>query len=139
MTHEEKRQRAYYRVAWNIKHMWDEGGTSDTRLLERPLISDAFVVVGESEAGTGRREHIVPRKVLCSEAHKMFAEGASIEEVAELLERFLKVVLITREEQRYMDSAAGLGLRQRMPEGWNFNDGDSLARLNAAEIKVKLY
>ena len=47
--------------------MLDEGGTSDTRLLERPLISDT---VGESEAGTGRHEHIVSRKVLFSEAHK---------------------------------------------------------------------
>lgn len=139
LTKQERRQRACYRVAWNIKHMWDESRTSDTRLMERPIISDELVVVGESIAGKEHREHVVPRKVLCDEAHRLYEAGETVDTVAMLLEECLKIVLITRQERKYLDSREGAGLRQRMPQGWSFRDGNVFARLHSANINFVLY
>ena len=130
---EELLDRAFYRMAWNIEHMWLETGSSDTRLLMEPIIPDKFVLYGKSKKGANRREHVVPRVVLCREAHDMFTRGASIEAVADLLKRHLKIVLISKEEQLHLDHT--IGLKQRMPDGWSFEGGCTFARLRAANIE----
>lgn len=131
--------RAFFRVAMMMHGMWEEKGSSDTRLLEDWLIPNEFVTVGESLAGTDHREHVVPRMVLCDRAHSMFKDGASIDDVADFLRRFLKVVLISRAEQKRLDNRDQLNLRQKMPEGWSFESGDLFARLVAADISFRLY
>lgn len=131
--------RAFLRVAMMMHGMWEEKGSSDTRLLENWLIPDDFVTVGESLAGTDHREHVVPRMMLCEKAHAMFRDGASIEDVASFLRRFLKIVLISRAEQQRLDNKDQLNLRQKMPDGWSFESGDVFARLAAADIKFRLY
>jgi hypothetical protein len=136
-SQEELMERAYYRIAWNIHHMWSETGHSDTRLFQEPLIPDKFVVVGKSTKGTDRKEHVVPRRELCVECHRMFEEGASIEEVSFVISKYLKIVLISKEEQDYLDHQ--LKLKQTMPAGWSFKDGNPFQRLEHANIEYELF
>lgn len=129
--------RACYRIAWNIHHMWSETGSSDTRLFMEPLIPESFVTVGKSKKGTDRKEHVVPRKVLCEESHRMFSENASIEDVASVIKEHLKIVLISNDEQKKLDHE--LGLKQTMPEGWSFKDANPFHRLDFAGIEYELF
>jgi len=136
-SEEELKQRAFRRVAFFMRDLWEEKGSSDTRLLESFFIPDPYVVVGESVSGRGHREHVVPRMVICQQCHAMFRDGASLQEVADLIQRFLKIVHITKEEQHRLD--VELGLKQSMPEGWTFSQGDVFARLKAAAIEYRRY
>lgn len=132
-------QRAFHRAAYVIHHMWEEKGSSDTRLLIPPLIPDDFVIVGESIAGRDHREHVIPRKVICCRCHEMYKNGATIDEVATFIQNNLKIVYISREEQRRLDSRNELNLRQCMPIGWAFETGNIYERLNVAGVKIIFY
>lgn len=134
-TRAERLARASHRAAINIRGLWEEKGSSDTRLLEGLLLPDDLVVVGRSRAwtGGGRREHVVPRKVVIDECHRLLAQGEPDEVIAALIRDHVRIVLITREECDRLDRRDGLGLRQRMPQGWRFGD-DIHARLAAAGI-----
>lgn len=136
-TEKELIQRAFHRAATVMFGMWEEKGSSDTRLLLPPLIPDEYVTVGESIAGKEHREHVIPRNVICNRCHEMFRAGSSIEAVANFIRKHLQIVYISREEQERLDSGKELNLRQRMPDGWSFESGDLYARLNTAGIKVK--
>jgi len=125
--------RAYYRIAWNIFHMWEESGSSDSRLLQEPLIPEVFVVVGKSRKGTSRKEHVVPRVVICDICHRLYDQGATIEDVAQVIKKLLKIVLIDKEEQKYLDHK--LNLKQVMPDDWDFKEGDIFKRLKEANIE----
>lgn len=136
---EEMKERAFYRAAWNIHDMWLENGNSDVRLLMEPIIPDEFVLAGESLNlnGKKRKEHVVPKSLICYECHSMLDRGSSIKDVGLFIPKFLKIVIISEEEQRYLDHT--LGLKIRMPKGWNFQTGDPFARLKKAGIKFKEY
>ena len=131
----ELRKRAFFRIAWNIHNLWEEKGSSDSRLLEAPIISDDLILVGKSLKGAEHREHVVPRALICYECHRLYQEGAKIEDVAILISKFLKIVLISKAEQKYLDYT--LGLKIQMPDGWTFMDGDPYARLKAANIEFR--
>lgn len=133
-TREELVQRAFLRIARNVHHMWEETGNSDTRLFIEPLIPNEFVIVGQSKAGGSHKEHVVPRVEICRRCHEMFANGDSIETVAAFIRKFLKVVKISKEEQEKLDKGCHLNLRQRMPDGWSFENGDVFERLRKADI-----
>lgn len=136
---EEMLERAFYRIAWNVKHMWEETGHSDTRLFDEPVIPDKFVLVGQSKSGGTYREHIVPRVFICHECHKMFEQGESIEAVARFIRRHLKIVLISKEESDRLNLKANLGLREKMPNGWVSDAGDVFERLKIAGVEYDLY
>lgn len=131
----EKRTRAFYRVAWNVHHMWEEKGSSDTRLFDEPIISRDYVMAGQSVEGGNYNEHVVPRIMICEECHKMYAQGSSIEEVAVFIEKFLKIVKISKEEQQHLDNKGNLNLKQTMPPNWEFETGDVFHRLEYGNIK----
>jgi hypothetical protein len=135
-TQEQRFERASLRVAMHIRGLWEERGGSDTRLLEALLISDEFTVVGQSEAyvGKGRREHVVPRRVIIEECHRMLELGDSDDAIALFIRDHLKVVLISEDECERLDRKSGLGYRQDMPPGWAIGD-DLFARLDAAGIR----
>lgn len=132
---QQMKKRAFERVAWNIYHMWEETGCSDTRLLIEPLIPDSFVLHGYSDKGAERREHLVPRVMICRQAHEMFNNGHSITDVAAMIEKYLKVVLISKEEKNLLDHE--LRLKVTMPEGWFFENGNIDERLKVAGITYK--
>lgn len=134
-TRDQLIKRAFLRIARNVYDMWEETGHSDTRLFMEPLIPDDFVIVGQSKAGANHKEHVVPRVVICKKCHEMFHDGASIEEVAAFIEKFLKIVKISRDEQKSLDKGNQHNLRQKMPDGWSFEEGDIFARLKIAEIE----
>lgn len=134
-TRAERLERASLRAAMHIRGLWEEKGSSDTRLLEGLLLPDDLVVAGQSRAwtGVGRREHVVPRKVVIDECHRLLARGEDDAVIAALIRDHVRIVLITREECERLDRRDDLGLRQRMPAGWQFGD-DIYARLAAAGI-----
>lgn len=119
-----------------MRGLWEEKGSSDTRLLESFFLPDAYTVVGRShsvEVG-GRREHVIPRLVIVAECHRMLERGASDAELAAFLRDHVKIVLVSEDERRRLDSRDQLRLRQCMPDGWAFAD-DPFARLVAADIQ----
>ena len=138
-SNEDMLERAFYRVAWNVHHMWEGTGDSDPRLFMEPIISDKFVIVGKSKNGGTHKEHIVPRVVICKQCHLMFENGESIETVAKFIRSFLKIVLISEEEKNLLDKKDNLNLRQKMPAGWTFENGCAFERLTLAGIEYELY
>jgi hypothetical protein len=132
-SREELIQRAFLRIARNVHDK--ETGRSDTRLFLEPLIPRSFVIVGQSKAGGYYKEHVVPRVVILKKCHEMFANGESIEAVAEFIRKFLKVVLISNAEQEKVD----LNIKQKMPDGWSFESGDVFQRLRSADIDFDLF
>jgi hypothetical protein len=128
--------RAALRVAAHIRGLLEEKGSSDTRLLEALFIPDELTVVGRSRAcvGEGHREHVVPRRVVIKECHRMIETGATDAEVARFIRDTVRIVRISDEERRRLDSRDQLGLRQEMPAGWKIG-GDLFARLKAAQIE----
>lgn len=132
---EERHERACLHAAMNIRGLWGEKGSSDTRLIEGLLLPDDFTVVGHSRAfsGQGRREHVIPRLVVIKEVHDMLERGATDAQIAIFIRDHVKIVRISNEECSRLDRKDQLGLRQRMPTGWAFGD-DIYARLSAANI-----
>ncbi len=124
------------RVAQHIRGLYEEKGSSDTRLLEALLLPDELTVMGRSKAwsGGGRREHVVPRRVVIEHCHNMIEAGEKDAAVAAFIREHVKIVLITKDEAARLDSSAQLGLRQTMPAGWQVGD-DVYARLHAAGIE----
>lgn len=131
----ERLERACLRAARNIGELWEEKGSSDTRLLDGVLFPDELTVVGRSlaYADKGHREHVVPRLVIAVRCHEMFAAGASDAEVAQFIREHLAIVLITNEECERLDRKDQFALRQTMPADWAVG-GDIFARLTAAGI-----
>lgn len=138
-SREELIERAFLRAATVMFGMWEERGSSDTRLLIPPLIPDEFVIIGESINGREHREHIIPRVVICNQCHKMFSEGVDINTVARFIRNNLKIIYISKDEQHLLDNGKQLNLRQRMPTGWSFESGDIYVRLNTAKIEFRIY
>ena len=138
-SQEEMLDRAFQRIAWNVKHMREETGRSDTRLFIEPIIPDKFVIIGQSKNGGTYKEHIVPRSIICEKCHELFENGKSIDDVAKFIKKYLKIILISTEERDTLDKGSELNLRQRMPEGWSFESGSEFVRLHEAKIKFKLY
>jgi hypothetical protein len=136
---EELIQRTFLRAASIMFGMWEEKDSSDTRLLNPPIIPDEYVKAGESVNGREHREHVVPRVCICYQCHKMFSEGAELKDVAKFIRKYLKIVFISNEEHQRLDQGKQMNLRQKMPLGWTFESGDVYARLHLAKIEFNLY
>lgn len=149
-TQEQLRQRAFERAAWVLRHFWEEQLHDEkrearvhTRLFD-PLIHKGLITEGKSLEGGGHVEHLVPCALLRDHAFKIFWKGKdenrdiseTEKEVAELLGRFLRIAHITPAEARRLDHE--LGLKTTMPDGWNFETGSVMARLEKAGIKLEL-
>ncbi|WP_236711382.1 hypothetical protein [Novosphingobium barchaimii] len=113
---------------------WEENWRH-SRLLDEPLIPNHIIMVGRSRAAAEHREHVVPLALIRDQCEKMFSLGANVAAVAKLLERHLKIVMISRAERLRLDF--DLGLKVSMPKGWSFDDenADPFARLKAAGIE----
>ena len=98
-----------------------------------------FVGIGQSAEVTDESgfhpEHIVPCAVLVKETCRLIEENKlNDNEIASLLKKHWKIVKVTKEQAREIDFS--LGYKSTMPAGWNFETGDTLARLNEAKINV---
>jgi hypothetical protein len=145
-TKAELRKRAFRRAASAAFSMWEEKGTSDTRLLETMMIPDELVTVGESLEGNDYREHVVPRMMLLVHCHEtIFREHAddetvAVEKAVDLFERYLKIMRISGEKERpLLDDSDKGNLKTSMPDDWTFEGGSPFARLDAVGIKYRFY
>jgi hypothetical protein len=118
--------RAFVRIANVLKEHAEEGRFPHSRFFET-LMPDEWIVSGRSVKGGGWREHVVPCAFLARECIKAFEGGASVETIVVLLEKYLRIVHITREEREIIDFR--LGYRNSMPETWVFGEGAPLQRL----------
>ena len=100
-----------------------------------------YVGVGQSQevidGEPAHPEHIVPCAVLIEESCKLLEKGVSIEKVAGLLSKHWKIGMISKRQASYIDSKDGLGLKNKMPDGWSFETGDTYERLKLANIELK--
>jgi hypothetical protein len=132
-TKEEMKQRAIRRVAEVIHGQWEEGRGVHSRIFE-VLVPDEFVIDGISKKGGNYREHVVPCALIRNHANKMFHLGSSVDEVEAMINSNLRIVKISIEEAKYIDNI--LGLKEVMPEGWEFGEGDPLARLQIGGVEI---
>ena len=117
-----------------------EAGVPFGNLLSRYGFDDrdGEITAGESylykDSDEPYREHAVPCMMLTQIALEMLLDGASISDVADFLNRNLKIVLITTSEAKLLDSVH----KTTMPADWADGD-DPYARFDAAHINIFLY
>lgn len=117
----------FFGIAKVFKAAYDSGHTA---LIDRKafdMVDDLISVNSPFE--NCRREHIVPCKVLLDEVLNIYANNGSIIKVKEMLEENLKLLHITKHQQRILDTK----YKQTMPNGWSFGDSP-YARLDKLEI-----
>lgn len=101
------------------------------------LITVGYSVKGREQEKSGKnayREHIVPCTLIEREAIRMYNEGSTSEQVAEMIKNNLFILRISDEEANTLDNI--LGLRTVMPEGWVFGQ-DVYARIKHANILIE--
>lgn len=124
----------------HFRNLHEQGGKGfHTRLFSHMLHPEQhFVFAGRSAAvqpGVPTHpEHVVPCAVLISECRRLITEGATDTYITTLLAKHWKVATITKAEQQRLDIA--LGYKSKMPTGWRFEDGDTFARLQTADIAL---
>ncbi len=80
-------------------------------------------------------EHVVPCAFLIKECFRLIEENnLPDDEIAKLLQAHWKIATISKAEAKRLDSE--LRLKSKMPEGWRFEDGETLARLKLAGITI---
>lgn len=139
-TQEQLRHRAFERAAWVLRHYWEEQQDDikrevrvHSRLFE-PLVPECHIKIGKSKNGGGHKEHLVPCVLLRDHAFKMYWDGKTEKDVAKMLERLLRIAHIAPAEAHHLDHV--LGLKMRMPDGWNFETDSVMARLEAGGIEL---
>ncbi|MGV8805188.1 MAG: hypothetical protein ACWA6Y_09520 [Polaromonas sp.] len=121
-------------------HVEERRGGIHTRLFSHILHPERdFVYIGHSaEAIAGidiHCEHVVPCVVLVMETRRLIQEDQlDDDEIAKLLQKHWKIALITKKQARHIDLE--LGYKSKMPAGWNFETGETLARLDKANITL---
>lgn len=152
---DESFQHAFKRVAVFFKDLWDEYNHNeghplpvDSRIFEVMMTEELFSLgrstglqkaikqqkAMDSDVPVKRlREYLVPYENLLDRVAEMFKEGKTVEDVAKMLQRLLRVILITEDELLYLEK---LGLKNKMPDGWDWDHGDVKARLNEAEMEI---
>lgn len=99
-----------------------------------------FVAIGQSQEVIDGKpihvEHIVPCAVLIKESCRLIKNNEPKEEVAKLLVKHWKIAIISKDQAEYLDTKKGLGLKNTMPEGWDYKTGNTYARLEKAGIEL---
>ena len=130
-------QRSYMRAARYFERIFTVNAPAHSRIVEL-FIHEAFVPRGFGKNGSGHREHVVPCAALRDESIRRYKNGAEVKQIAEFLRRHVVIVEITKDQHKYLDSSiksGGLGLRDSMPVGWQFEKGDIFQRLHDARIE----
>jgi hypothetical protein len=133
-SQEAMKARAFIRIANVLKEHAEEGRFPHSRIFET-LMPDEWIISGKSVNGGGWREHVVPCAYLARQCIHAFENGASVDAIAVLLEKYLKIVHITPAERHVIDFE--LGYRSTMPGNWVFGEGAPLQRLIEAKIVLE--
>ncbi len=127
-----------------VKHFKDcieRGNGFHSRIFTYFLHPEAdFVGVGQSQDVIDGEpihpEHVVPCAVLIEETCRLIALEKPEEYIARLLSKHWKIVFISKNEAMHLDSKHGLNMKHRMPDGWDFESGNTYERLNIAKINL---
>ena len=117
-----------------------ELGGFNSRIFQYMLhLEYDFVGIGASKEAINNDEfhpeHVVPCAVMIAEVNRLISEdNLSDDEIAKLLKRHWKIARITKDQAKHIDFK--LGYKSSMPDGWNFEEGDTLARLKEANISI---
>lgn len=133
---ESQTQRSFIRAARYIERIHKENAPAHSRVVEL-FIPEAFVRRGFGKEGSGHREHVIPCVALRDESLARYENGASVEQVADFLRRHVVIVEITKRQQKLLDGSintGGMGLKNSMPAGWQFDSGCIFQRLHDAKI-----
>jgi len=133
-TTEGRLKEAFHRVAYVLKSLWKDGRGAHSRLFET-LVGDDDIVIGTSVEGGGYREHVVPCCLIRDIAFDMYDKQRTVDDVAEMVGRLLRIAYITKKEANRLNTK--LGLRTSMPAGWDPETGSVMARLDAAKIELE--
>lgn len=123
--------RALVRIAHVLQEHAEEGRFPHSRFFET-LMPDEWIVSGTSVKGGGWREHVVPCAYLARECIHAFNRGVSLEVIVDILDKYLRIVHITRAERDVIDFK--LRYRSTMPDQWVFGEGNPYQRLIDAGI-----
>jgi hypothetical protein len=129
----EMRLRGIRRLAESMYDNWEEGRSGHSRMFE-VLVPDAFALRGTSKSGGTYREHVVPCAAVRDGCMEMFKAGRTVDDVVAMIDKYLHIVLISKDEAHHLDNV--LKLKTTMPDGWVFGEGDPLARLTLAKIEL---
>ena len=109
-----------------------------SRLFEHMLHPEfdyvgAGISLEAEKSGKHHPEHVVPCAFMISEIRRLINQNEMTDpEIALLLQKHWKIVRISKDEAKNLDSRPGL--KSGMPNGWTFETGDSFARLKVAQI-----
>jgi hypothetical protein len=99
-----------------------------------------FVGVGQSQEVIDGEpvhpEHLVPCSALIDETCRLIKQEKPEDEIANLLSKHWKIAFISKRQASYIDSKEGLNLKNTMPSGWDFENGDTYERLHRAGITL---
>jgi hypothetical protein len=80
------------------------------------------------------REHLVPCAYIRDRAFKMYQEGSTVNDVAGMVGRLLKIAFITPDEAKLIDSK----YKTNMPPDWDHMKDSITSRLEGCGIKLIL-
>jgi hypothetical protein len=147
-TNEQLRRRAFERAAWVLRHFWEEQQDDPgrkarvhTRIFDA-LIPRCHIDIGKSKRGGGHIEHLVPCVKLRDRAFELFWQAHDrsengddvLKEVADMLEKFLRIAHIHPEEAHHLDHVCNW--KTDMPSGWNFETGSVMERLRQGGVEL---
>lgn len=99
-----------------------------------------FVGAGQSErvlAGDpSHPEHAVPCAYMIEEACRLLKEGRPERDISSMLAKHWKIVRLAKSEASHLDSKDGLNIKDTMPPGWRFEEGDTFARIAKLDIEI---
>lgn len=142
MNNEESVLKAALLLVQHFEYCIQRGGNGNhSRIFSYILHPEKdYVAVGRSQevidSAKPHPEHVVPCATLIEESMRLIKEGMPKQEIAELIAKHWKIVYISKDQASYLDTKKGINMKYKMPDGWNFETGDTYARLKLANIDV---
>lgn len=128
---ETRLRRSYLRLARFYLLMYCEGGSFHSRAPEWTVAGETPQSNQSAERPCG--EHVVPCATIGRIAMDLYAEEASIHDVAQVIRRLLVIIYITPEQKVALDNGPA-NWRDVMPKDWVLGKGCIYARLHGKAI-----
>lgn len=139
-TNEERIYRGYQRAAVALYSFWEEQRYDPryqteagihSRIFES-MIPSVYIELNSKAGDRTYGEHVVPCAYIRNLSFKIYHENGSIDDVAKMISRLLRIAYITVDQHKKVDSMH----KYTMPEHWNWRGDSILARLEFAGIEV---
>ena len=139
-TKEELAYRGCQRAAMALYSFWEEQRYDaryqneagvHSRIFDA-LIPNVYIELNSKALGRSYKEHVVPCAYIRNLSFKMYHENSSIDDVAKMISKLLKIAYITKDERKKIDSIH----KYSMPEKWDWKTDSILERLIIAGVEV---